>query len=166
MRKVIMTMVALLSMTVMTAQTTNSENNKPQQEMKGKRMTHEEMTTQMTSKLNLSDEQKTKVAALNKEYQDCLMSEPPQRPDGQQMSKDQASSQTSGSKPQMKKTSGKKQASTETQAKRQEYDKKLKEILTDDQYKSYQSMKPQRKAGMTKGQKKSKQTTQTKQTTL
>ena len=73
MKKILLTMVALLSMTAMMAQTTGAP----------KKMTHEEMTTQMTSQLKLTDAQKTKVATLNKEYQDYLMPEPPQKPNGQ-----------------------------------------------------------------------------------
>ena len=61
MKKILLTMVALLSMTAMMAQTTGGERKAP------KKMTHEEMTTQMTSQLKLTDAQKTKVATLNKE---------------------------------------------------------------------------------------------------
>ena len=137
MKKILMTMVAILSMTAMTAQTSNGERKAP------KKMTHEEMTTQMTSRLKLTDAQKTKVAALNKEYQDYLMSEPPQKPEdanGQNSNSEQkkANNQKTGKKP-----SGDKKPNSQNQAKRQEYEKKLKTILTDDQYKSYQKMGPQ-----------------------
>ena len=123
MKKILMTMVALLSMTVMMAQTGNGDNKAP------KKMTHEEMTTQMSSKLKLTDAQKTKVAALNKEYQDYMMPAPPQQNEGQKSAK--------GSKTEQKKPSNK------DQSKRQEYEKKLKKILTADQYKAYQKMGPQ-----------------------
>jgi hypothetical protein len=95
-------------------------------------MTHEEMTTKMVSQLKLNDAQKTKVAALNKEYQDYLMPEPPQ---GEGPDKN-------GEKPDMKKPGNKKPGADNHQGKRQEYEKKLKKILTDDQYKSYQKMGP------------------------
>jgi hypothetical protein len=95
-------------------------------------MTHEEMTTKMVSQLKLNDAQKTKVAALNKEYQDYLMPEPPQ---GEGTDKN-------GEKPDMKKPGNKKPGTDNHQGKRQEYEKKLKKILTDDQYKSYQKMGP------------------------
>jgi len=131
MKKILLTMVALLSMTAMMAQTTGRERKAP------KKMTHEEMTTQMTSQLKLTDAQKTKVAALNKEYQDYLMPEPPQKPNGQ--------AGNSGEKAKQKKAGDKKQSVGNHQAKRQEYEKKLKTILTDDQYKSYQKMGPQGK---------------------
>lgn len=131
MKKILLTMAALLSMTAMMAQTTGGERKAP------KKMTHEEMTTQMTSQLKLTDAQKTKVAALNKEYQDYLMPEPPQKPNGQ--------AGNSGEKAKPKKAGDKKQGVVNHQAKRQEYEKKLKTILTDDQYKSYQKMGPQGK---------------------
>ena len=85
--------------------------------------------------LKLNDAQKTKVAALNKEYQDYLMPEPPQ---GEGPDKN-------GEKPDMKKPGNKKPGTDNHQGKRQEYEKKLKKILTDDQYKSYQKMGPRGK---------------------
>ena len=142
MKKILMTMVALLSMTAMMAQTSNGERKAP------KKMTHEEMTTQMSSQLKLTDAQKTKVAALNKEYQDYLMPEPPQKPEGQ--------ADSNGDKAKQKKAGNKKQGSVNHQAKRQEYEKKLKTILTDDQYKSYQKMGPQGKGKGLKDKKQSK----------
>jgi hypothetical protein len=99
-------MVALMTLTMAQAKT--------QPKASQKKMTHSEMTTQMTSKLKLSDTQKKKVAALNKEYESVLQ--------GPGMC-DQKN--------------GKQQ-----QVKRQEYELKLKKILTDDQYKSYQKMQP------------------------
>jgi hypothetical protein len=97
-----------------------------------KKMTHQEMTTQMTSKLKLNDAQKAKVAALNKEYQDILMPpEPPKNADG--------------SRPEPPKNGDKampKKPDSKHMAKRQEYEKKLKQILTDEQYKNYQKMQP------------------------
>ncbi|MBO5591925.1 MAG: DUF4890 domain-containing protein [Prevotella sp.] len=143
MKKLLLTMVTLLSMTAMTAQTSNGERKAP------KKMTHEEMTTQMVSQLKLNDAQKTKVAALNKEYQDYLMPEPPQKPEGQAGS--------DGDKAKQKKAGNKKQSAGNHQAKRQEYEKKLKTILTDDQYKSYQKMGAQGKGNGSKP----KQKTQT-----
>lgn len=45
----------------------------------------------------------------------------------------------------MKKPGNKKPGTDNHQGKRQEYEKKLKKILTDDQYKSYQKMGPRGK---------------------
>ena len=75
MKKILLVMMALLTMTTAMAQ--------PSDRKAPKKMTHQEMTTQMTSKLKLNDAQKAKVAALNKEYQDILMPpEPPKMADG------------------------------------------------------------------------------------
>lgn len=112
MKKIVLMMVALLMLTVSQAQTQKKTASQ-------KKMTHSEMTTQMTSKLKLSNAQKTKVAALNKEYESVLQGPRPEKTEAQ--------------KTQMK----------QQQAKRQEYELKLKKILTDDQYKSYQKMQPQ-----------------------
>lgn len=125
MKKIIVMMVALLSMTTAMAQ--------PSDRKAPKKMTHQEMTTQMTSKLKLNDAQKAKVAALNKEYQDILMPpEPPKKADG--------------SRPEPPKMDGNKampkKPDSKHMTKRQEYEKKLKQILTDEQYKSYQKMQP------------------------
>ncbi len=151
-------MVALLSMTGVMAQTRTDESKAP------KRMTHEEMTTQMSSRLNLTDAQKTQVAALNKEYQDYLMPQPLQQSD-----KGQTTSSTKGKKADKKGQKGsekptagsqipaadsKKQgAGSQNQAKRQEYEKKLKAILSSDQYQSYQAMRPQGKDAGTQSKK-------------
>ena len=56
MKKIILVMMALLTMTTAMAQ--------PSDRKAPKKMTHQEMTTQMTSKLKLNDAQKAKVAAL------------------------------------------------------------------------------------------------------
>ncbi|QVJ81004.1 protein of unknown function [Prevotella sp. khp1] len=124
MKKILLVMMALLTMTTAMAQ--------PSDRKAPKKMTHQEMTTQMTCKLKLNDAQKAKVAALNKEYQDILMPpEPPKNADG--------------SRPEPPKNGDKampKKPDSKHKAKRQEYEKKLKQILTDEQYKNYQKMQP------------------------
>ncbi len=156
MKKMILTLVALLSMTAMNAQTT--------QEKGPKKMSHEEMTTQMTTQLKLDDAQKTKVAALNKEYQDYLMPQPPQKPSGDKQAKGTTNGQQPKGKPAKKgdsqqagqqKPGNMQGGNSQNQAKRQEYEQKLKEILTDDQYKSYQQMGPKQMGKKSKGTKKS-----------
>lgn len=124
MKKVLLVMMALLTMTTAMAQ--------PSDRKAPKKMTHQEMTTQMTSKLKLNDAQKAKVAALNKEYQDILM--PPKPPKN-----------ADGSRPEPPKNGDKampKKPDSKHMAKRQEYEKKLKQILTDEQYKNYLKMQP------------------------
>ena len=64
MKKIVLMMVALMMLTMAQAKTKPNSSQK--------KMTHSEMTTQMTSKLKLNDAQKKKVAALNKEYESVL----------------------------------------------------------------------------------------------
>ena len=67
MKKIVLMMVALLSMTAVQAQ----ESDK--QQFRGPRqMTPEQMTERMSNNLKLTDEQKTKVLALNKEYEKVI----------------------------------------------------------------------------------------------
>ena len=148
MKKMILSIVALLSMTVSMAQ--NNSNSRPQPP---KKMTHTEMTIEMASKLKLTADQKTKVAALNKEYEDYLQGPGPGGPGknggpGQEAQgkgnspKGNASGSNDRQEP-PKMTDAQKKQMKQHQAKRQEYDKKLKQILTSEQYKSYEQMRPQ-----------------------
>jgi Spy/CpxP family protein refolding chaperone len=67
MKKIALTMIALLTMTVAVAQDNeNGERKAPRQ------MTPEMMTERMAKDLSLTDAQKTKVLALNKEYQEIF----------------------------------------------------------------------------------------------
>ena len=150
MKKIVMTMVALLTMTAAVAQ--NNENG---QRPEFKKPTPEEMTNRMADQLKLDDKQKSKVLELNKEYESVLMGPGMggrgfgrgmgrgPRPDGesgatqnnnQQRQRTQMPELTDEQKAQMK----------QNMEKRQEYDKKLKKILTDDQYKTYQEQHQRR----------------------
>ena len=150
MKKIVMTMVALLTMTAAVAQ--NNENG---QRPEFKRPTPEEMTNRMADQLKLDDKQKSKVLELNKEYESVLMGPGMggrgfgrgmgrgPRPDGesgatqnnnQQRQRPQRPELTDEQKAQMQ----------QMMEKRQEYDKKLKKILTDDQYKTYQEQHQRR----------------------
>lgn len=133
MKKIILSMVALLSMTAAMAQSENGERKAP------KKMTPAEMTTRMAKDLNLTDAQKTKVQALNEEYKDCfggprMGGGRPPKNDGQTGATEP--NQQRKERPQL--TDEQKAKMKEHHAKRQEYDKKLKNILTDEQYKTYQ----------------------------
>lgn len=134
-------MAALLSMTVMQAQ--NNEKCECKKEHKApKELTAEQRTDMMTEKLSLTDAQKTKVLALNKEYQDVLkgpkMGGPrPQKPKADAETGATAQQQRP-ERPQM--TDTQKAEMKQQKAKHEEYDKKLKSILNDDQYKKYQKM--------------------------
>ena len=64
MKKIVLMMVALLSMTAVQAQE-NDNNQNPQQFRGPRQMTPEQMTERMSNDLKLTDDQKTKVLALN-----------------------------------------------------------------------------------------------------
>ena len=149
MKKIVMTMVALLTMTAAVAQ-----NNENRERREFKKPTPEEMTNRMAESLKLDDKQKDKVLELNKEYEGVLMGGPGMgrgfgrgqrgpRPDGesgatqnngQQRPRTQLPELTDEQKAQMK----------QQMEKRQEYDKKLQKILTDEQYKTYQEQHQRR----------------------
>ena len=135
MKKFVMTMVALLTMTAAVAQNNDNGNNGQRREFR--RQTPEEMTNRLSEQLKLTEDQKTKVLALNKEYKDVLrgpgMGRGPRgpRPDGQS-----GASQQRPERPQM--TDAQKAEMQKNMEKRKEYNEKLKNILTDDQFKKYQ----------------------------
>ena len=150
MKKIVMTMVALLTMTAAVAQ--NNENG---QRPEFKKPTPEEMTNRMAENLKLDDKQKSKVLALNKEYESVLggpgmgrgfgrgMGRGP-RPDGE-TGASQNNDQQRPQRPQM--TEEQRAQMQQMMEKRQEYDKKLKEVLTDEQYKTYQEQNQRRGFG-------------------
>ncbi len=145
MKKLLFTLVALLSMTTVMAQNQNGAPQPP------KKKTHQEITTEMNTQLKLSADQKTKVAALNKEYQDVLNGPGPGGPGGPGMGKgnppkmDGKASSSNGRPEPPQMTEAQKKQMKQHQAKRQEYEKKLQGILSADQFKSYQKMRPQQK---------------------
>ena len=139
MKKIAMTMVALLTMTAAVAQ--NNENGERRE---FKKPTPEEMTNRMADQLKLDDKQKTKVLELNKEYEGVLMGGPGMgrgmgrgprgpRPDGK-TGATQNNDQQRPQRPEM--TEEQRAQMQKMMEKRQEYNKKLKEILTDEQYKT------------------------------
>ena len=144
-----MTMVALLTMTAAVAQDNNSENR---QRREFKKPTPEEMTTRMTESLKLDDKQQKKVLELNKEYENVLggpgmgrgfgRGQRGPRPDGQTGASQNNNNQQRPERPQM--TEEQRAKMQQMMEKRQEYNKKLKEILTDDQYKTYQKQNQRR----------------------
>lgn len=131
MKKILLTFVAILSMTTAMAQGDNGDGHKMH-----KQMTSEEMTSRMASKLGLNEEQTTEVSALNKEYQDLF-----QRPMGNKPPKMDTDS-SSGTNERPKMTDEMKAKMKEHMARRQEYESKLKSILSDSQYQTYQEMMP------------------------
>jgi Spy/CpxP family protein refolding chaperone len=143
MKKIALMIVALLSMTAVQAQ----ENENKNQPREHKQMTVAERTDRLAKTLELSDDQKTKVLELNKEYEKVLegpsMRGPrPPKPDGESGATAQ-NGQQRPERPQL--TDAQREEMKQRFEKRQEYEKKLKEILTDDQYKKYQEMRPGRR---------------------
>ena len=150
----VMTLVALMAMTAAMAQDNGKAQKAPKQ------MTPEEMTTRMAKDLNLTDAQKSKVQALNAEYKDVLggpgMGRGPrgprgQRPDGQtgatQQQDKQAkkNDQQEGERPERPQLTDEQKAQMKAHMeKRQEYDGKLKKILTDEQYQSWKKQHQRR----------------------
>lgn len=156
MKKIFATMVALLAMTAaMAQQSDNKERRAP------RKIDAQEMTDRMAKELNLDDAQKAKVLDLNKEYQDVLggpgmgrgprgghhghrpHAEGGQKTDGQtgateQAPKEKPQAGEGHKRPEL--TEAKKAEMKQRMAKREEYDKKLKTILTDDQQKKLQEM--------------------------
>ncbi|MBR4920848.1 MAG: DUF4890 domain-containing protein [Prevotella sp.] len=138
MKKIILTMVALLSMTTMMAQ------NDEQSERKApKQLTPEEMTEKMTKDLSLTDEQKTKVLALNKEYQDIHKAHRGPRMGGPRSEGKKADGETGATeqkqRPERPQFTEEQRAEMQKQMeRRREFDTKLKEILNANQYEKYQ----------------------------
>lgn len=141
MKKIVLTMIALLSMTFAMAQNDEKRDggNGPKQ------FTPEQMAENLAERLKLNDDQKAKVLQLTTEYKDYLRfpgmggqrngnrpgrnenaGEGGQRPERPQMTEEQRA------------------RFQENMKKRQEYEEKLKGILTEDQYQQYQQMRPGR----------------------
>ena len=139
-----MTMVALLTMTAAMAQDAKSEKKAP------KEPTAQEMTDRMAKDLGLDDSQKAKVLALNNEHKDVLRGPGMgrgrgPRPDGQTGATAQQQDQQKQQKkerPQM--TDEQKAKMKANMEKRKEYDTKLKQILTEEQYKKFQKQHQRR----------------------
>lgn len=112
MKKILLTMVALLSMTAVMAQDGDKKERKAPKEFNA-----EEMTNRMADDLQLTAEQKAKVLDLNKDFV-----------------KDQKE-QMKERKEQMKE---RKEKRKEFGEKRKAYNEKLKSILTPEQYKKFQ----------------------------
>ena len=141
MKKMILTLVALLSMTAVMAQNDNKERKAP------KEMNPEEMTNRMTKDLELTADQKAKVLALNTEYKDVLRGpgmgrgmgprhHGGPRPDGQtgateKRQRPERPQLTDAQMEEMKKNFEKQME------KRKEYDKKMQDVLTEAQYKKF-----------------------------
>ena len=144
MKKIVMTMIALLTMTAAVAQ--NNENG----QRRFQRPTPEDMTNRMADQLKLDDKQKSKVLDLNKEYESVLMGGMGRgfgRGQGGPGGQGGFQGGQQGQRPQLtdEQRAEMQKQMQQRQEKRQEYEKKLKEILNDDQFKTYLEQKKQRR---------------------
>ena len=144
MKKIVMTMIALLTMTAAVAQ--NNENG----QRRFQRPTPEDMTNRMADQLKLDDKQKSKVLDLNKEYESVLMGGMGRgfgRGQGGPGGAGGFQGGQQGERPQLtdEQRAEMQKQMQQRQEKRQEYEKKLKEILNDDQFKTYQEQQQQRR---------------------
>ena len=140
MKKIVLTMIAILSMTVAMAQNDDRrDGNRAPREI-----TPEQRTENLAGRLNLNDDQKAKLLELNTEYKDVLGG--PRwggRNGGNRPQRNESAGE--GQRPQRPQMTEEQRAQwQERMKKRQEYEEKLKGILTEDQYKQYQEMRPQR----------------------
>jgi len=149
MKKIFLTFAALLTMTVVMAQPQDKERKAPKQ------LTPQQQTEQMATRLNLSADQKAKVLKLNTEYKDYINGPGMgggQRPPRPNDANTGASEQQRPERPQM--SDSQKKQMKQHMEKREEYNSKLKAILSDTQYKQYEESQPFR--GQGKKSKKSK----------
>jgi Skp family chaperone for outer membrane proteins len=131
MKKIMLTMIAAMTMSLAMAQ--NSSDNKPNGQHEP--MTAEQITTQMQNKLGLTDAQCAKVKALNEKYADILKGPGMKGQRPPKMEKND-----NDERPQI--TEEMKKMMEEHHAKKQAYENELKEILSSSQYTTYQSMMP------------------------
>ena len=135
MKKFLSILIALVILTLTAS--AQSDGNRPQ------RPTPEQITDRMAEQLSLTDAQKSQVLALNTEYQDVIGGPGrPGGPHGQHNNPDGVSgaSDTSNAnhhqRPEL--TEEQKAKFEEMRAKRDEYNTKLKSILTADHYAQYE----------------------------
>ena len=133
MEKIMLTMIAAMTMSLAMAQ--NPSDGRPKN--RPEPMTLEQITTQMQSKLGLNDEQYAKVKALNEKYADIL-----KRPAMRGMRPNGFGNMDNGERPQM--TEEMKNMMEEHRTKRLAYENELKSILSTSQYTTYQNMMPKR----------------------
>lgn len=137
MKKMMMMLVALFSMTVAMAQ--NENGRQP------RKMDAATVTTMMTQKLGLNADQQKKVEALNKKYESVLRpgfggSRPGKGGPRPQMGQGSAQDNSAGQRPEL--TEEQKAEMKQRFEQRAAYEKELKDILSEDQYKTYQQMPP------------------------
>lgn len=137
MKQMMLMLVALFSMTVAMAQ--NANGRQP------RKMDAATVTTMMTQRLGLNADQQKKVEALNKKYESVLrpgMGGPRLGKGGArpQMGQGSVQGKNAGQRPEL--TDEQKAELKKRFEQRAAYEKELKDILSEDQYKTYQQMRP------------------------
>lgn len=130
MKKMMLMLVALFAMTVTMAQ--NANGRQP------RKMDAATVTTMMTQQLGLNDDQQKKVEALNKKYESVLR--PGFGGPRPQKEKDSVQDKNAGQRPGP--TEEQKAEMKQRFEQRATYEKELKDILSEDQYKTYLQMRP------------------------
>ena len=137
MKKMLLMLVALFSMTVAMAQ--NANGRQP------RKMDATTVTTMMTQRLGLNADQQKKVEALNKKYESVLRPgfggpRPEKGGTRPQMGQGSVQGKSAGQLPEL--TDEQKAEMKQRFEQRAAYEKELKGILSEDQYKTYQQMRP------------------------
>lgn len=137
MKKMMLMLVALFFMTVAMAQ--NANGRQP------RKMDAATVTTMMTQRLGLNADQQKKVEALNKKYESVLRPgfggpRPEKGGPRPQMGQGSVQDKNAGQRPEL--TDEQKAEVKQRFEQRAAYEKELKDILSEDQYKTYQQMRP------------------------
>ncbi len=139
MKRIILT--AMIALAAFTFSASAQNGNRPE------KPTPEQTTERMAKQLELTDAQKSQVQALNTEYQDVIggpgMGKPNGKPNGKKATDGESGATTDATtdanRPQRPELTDEQKAEMEAmQAKREEYNTKLKAILSDDQYTKYE----------------------------
>lgn len=137
MKKMMLMLVALFSMTVAMAQNANGRQLR--------KMDAATVTTMMTQRLGLNTDQQKKVEALNKKYESVLRpgfggTRPEKGGTRPQMGQGSVQGKSAGQRSEL--TDEQKAEMKQRFEQRAAYEKELKGILSEDQYKTYQQMRP------------------------
>lgn len=136
MKKVILFFALMLTVSV----SANAQDDNSKRKMPSKEEMAQNITDRMASKYGLSDKQKTKLLELNKEYADKMPR--PHRggaPRGGNFKKNdtKTDANTGASQPARPSKEEMDKKMEQMKQNREAYNSKLKEILTDEQYKKY-----------------------------
>ena len=138
MRKLILTMVAVMTMSMAMAQDNNNNRKGPG------RPDATSVTEMMTKQLELTSDQQAKVAQLNEKYKELFKG--PGMRGGRGFGKRPQDSGNQGQRPELteEQKAQMKERMEKRQAQQKEYNAELKSILSSEQFEKYQKMRPQR----------------------